>query len=581
MIVDEACGCSGARESTSSTASPPKLPVDGGVQPRVLGRQDLGPLIESIQPYSPYWCGNSPPSTLDQGGRIESGGRRGAHDGARELEADSEIDALLIPGLGPIPLSGDPTQAVRRARSSRTAGRCSCIGSTGPVQFAKTGAEGVPPPGPAGTVMLPSLALGLRPGEVCGALGAPLGAFYTRLSYRTESCCISSAFYRQWIAEREQGVTTGVVSGTSDALDALWPDFDRRWTSEHGAPGGLIDCWALPLDYGATDGLFFRSGRGAPYQTVLHALRLVNHYGWSIRDTSASGNLCVAEGGQDTGQAVFSMGMVQGLAMDHPMTSGKPCFLRVGVGDNDDDIGVTRVTTVCPDSVNREKERSCSSRVRSTGYRIELEKWDSFVLELSLDQGYPIWVANPSRPGGVGPVWGSWKGYSSDRGLVLLAPAWVSYCGQVVDDLLYKAHLALDYAAYVGDADVEATARRFAGYALRVVAEVGEVLIHELGHKWSGSKHCDGEHKCCFDKAGQRWLCRCIAAQGLPHSVFRPIVPTDFPSGSVSFLGDSQCGDAYYGTSCTIADVGEAGSKWSFCNAGCGEAVSSEDPCNG
>ena len=522
-----------------------------------------------LHPFQKYWCGNSPSRSDWAQGAIPNGSSQGVGEIVHSPTQQGEA-ALLLPGLAPILQSADPTHAIIQSRRqhARTRSRGCKTVTASRVMFAANGQWAQPPPSVANSILHPYPLQALSNSN-CNSPGRKIG-LHTKIRYRTESCCIPTSYYNKWMTEREGEREDGIVSNTTDTLSRLWPTFDWNWSSDYGSPTELIECWNIPTNYGETYGLFYRTGRGAPYQVLLHAIRMVNQYYGAIRDTSSTGSLCQS-GGQSQGQALFTLGMVQGLGMDQPITGDNTCLLRIAVADRENSVGVTETTTVCPSSLNSSKTRSCSSRVKLAGdaLRDHVPHWDDFQVVTEYLDGFPYWHADTSssKPG---PDTGPWKAFSASRGLVLFSPAFISYCGQVLDDLLLKAHICMDYGIYADDESAKQAASKFARYALRVVAEVGEILIHELGHKWAGTGHCEGDNKCCFDKAGQRWLCRVIAGQGLPFSAFTPTSPTDFPSTTSQHRTNAQCGGTAYGTSCSVSSgLEQVGSSWSFCNDAC------------
>ena len=78
-----------------------------------------------------------------------------------------------------------------------------------------------------------------------------------------------------------------------------------------------------------------------------------------------------------------------------------------------------------------------------------------------------------------------------------------------------------DYGAWAqacGVSKAELFARTMEGCsALRILASWGgSRLIHEIGHNYFGSGHCEESHRQKFDKAARRWQCKLIAYLGLP-----------------------------------------------------------------
>lgn len=90
----------------------------------------------------------------------------------------------------------------------------------------------------------------------------------------------------------------------------------------------------------------------------------------------------------------------------------------------------------------------------------------------------------------------------------------------------------MDYAAWAwargGDGLTPLNvAFRVARYALGVLVDLGRRMIHEAGHTFLGSGHCD-PWGCCFDVAAEAWACRVQAWLGIPRQGYEPRYGGDY-----------------------------------------------------
>ncbi len=91
---------------------------------------------------------------------------------------------------------------------------------------------------------------------------------------------------------------------------------------------------------------------------------------------------------------------------------------------------------------------------------------------------------------------------------------------------------------------------------------------------WLGGGHCSWD--CCFDAAGQRWVCAERARLGLPRHAARPRASGDYdnPDGLVvepcaSCSKDGTGHDQSLTISCDISTEGEIGASFTFTASGC------------
>lgn len=112
-----------------------------------------------------------------------------------------------------------------------------------------------------------------------------------------------------------------------------------------------------------------------------------------------------------------------------------------------------------------------------------------------------------------------------------------------------------------------AAATQMASFALRLAANWGYRLIHELGHTYTGgSNHCV-DFDCCFELAAQRWLCKVEGRLGMPFCPYSDSDGTDFSSPNE--FDANNCYDPSGGSSsnaavgmrCTLDRPGEV--SWS------------------
>jgi len=353
----------------------------------------------------------------------------------------------------------------------------------------------------------------------------------TTFVYRATSFSVPSAWLVDYLDDLDvlnglDDVTEGYgkVSGTAAALDALWPEF-RAAAAATGIDStmyyGMLGCYNLPrgdiLD--EEPARFFSSGWGPPYKTYLLTNLLI------ASTTGLVSQPCSDDPGCDDFSLFLSL-VLRGVPVTNLEGLG-PCVptfhfrnadsaTAVFVPDGGDYIVPSCSLTELPWRCDAGFLPFSNDGVDANFGRV----WDyAFPLEMGPDD-YLVASGDSFRLGR--PDTGQPTAYVTDRTMsVTQHPAVLAFDGYSIDFILYLARMALDYARdpEVGLSDAEADAFRQAAselgrYALRILADRGALLIHELGHAWMGGGHC--RHDCCFELAARRWTCAVCALYGLP-----------------------------------------------------------------
>jgi hypothetical protein len=167
-------------------------------------------------------------------------------------------------------------------------------------------------------------------------------------------------------------------------------------------------------------------------------------------------------------------------------------------------------------------------------------------------------------------------------------PSNLAFDGFVCDQIFFRARMIYDYVrnnipimnpngAGFNPAYVEGmnAAQLIARYALRIIAEWGYHLVHEVGHTYLGNMHC--KWGCCFELAAQQWLCKVRGHLGLPEGEYvKNNQDSDWPLGLEDFPTQelnqevSNCGDEGIPVepvmmTCSIRNVFNEDSLTKFC----------------
>ena len=162
------------------------------------------------------------------------------------------------------------------------------------------------------------------------------------------------------------------------------------------------------------------------------------------------------------------------------------------------------------------------------------------------------------------------------------APINLAFFGYVADYQLFLARMALDVGIQkfwenLWDGDISEAldyftdAQRLARYALGLMLEHANTVIHEMGHAYLGGGHC--EHNCCFEVIAEHWECKVRGLLGLAHQTYTTRGSSDWQADEAFFHQTAKCGKGEQAGhliySCDVHEVGSIGEAAAFCSTGC------------
>lgn len=313
---------------------------------------------------------------------------------------------------------------------------------------------------------------------------------------------------------------TGLVSGQRDTLDAVWPRFMAA-RSATGVDAATIrsgqGCWALPKGESNDDYWFWNNGWGAPHQFYLNtAWMLMAYYGWIKDSTEFGGGLC-----RGLGRYVRDT-----FADEDPLnTRGRACRPVINF------VGTSGSGTAASNC--RPKDSKECGRYHDSGNRgIDWDDWTAvFRGDDSRQRSY--WAfADGEDWADLPPDGASTAAFAGiTPAFVNLHAAHLAGYGFMADWIMYLSRMAFDYwRSGEGSRAYYGVAWQLARYPLAMMANLGRLLIHEIGHIYMGDDgHCP--YGCCFEVAGQKWRCEVLGQLGLPWEPFHPAAAgIDFPN---------------------------------------------------
>jgi len=376
--------------------------------------------------------------------------------------------------------------------------------------------------------------------------------------YRDTEFTVPATWYRMYQADlagqhagdiRER---YGMVSGVNEFLAMAWADFASVFASTGVRDTVWLDmlsCYNLPRETMPDDigAQFWHSGWGPPYWVYRTINALVMSYAAYINEPCTGDEHC---------EGLWRF-IKDGLSGDEVTNRhGVSCRFSFRFMNTDADnarVGASGETSDAFRCGSKKGDAyACNEGFLVTYWypgdevppgtvvgpaglfgRLYVDRgypWDSGLppshMGSSSHQWYPAKDAWTTNPGNM-PMPAMTSGiiaYVLDRTFtVTRRPSNLAWRGYVVDSILYMARLAYDCAEsrISGLSDEERSAYRtrsyeLGRYALRILAEAGATLIHELGHVHNGEGgHC-GHGQCCFELAAQRWTCALIETMGLP-----------------------------------------------------------------
>lgn len=382
-----------------------------------------------------------------------------------------------------------------------------------------------------------------------------------------------------------RGVSEGEVTSIDDTLEILWAPLHDAARGSRQTFHSLIGCYNLPREP-CVDELFWMGWWGGPHEVAIRALQLIYTY-WEhieFRLDTLDGEMGDCEGLPWFVHELLAGKEVQNSETLKWTSSYQKCYLSLNFRNVDEDY---------PNPVNepcRYKKRSCDmgfSEEKARGW-----DWNAFDNDLA-------WVSASRCYSGRGddedcPPDETPKGLPLAIGgtsyQITTHPTRLAFLGFLTDQQLTIARLAMDYSFHlVNDGDLSGLyylldAKHVARYALRVIAELARLLIHELGHVYMGGGHCS--HDCCFDNASYHWLCKVRGELGLAQDPYAP-------NRSADGLGDDWAGSNYFQRNirpgCSIDDGvkhdrivqscntnwnGRSGENATYCSYGCRDRYS-------
>ncbi len=452
--------------------------------------------------------------------------------------------------------------------------------------------------------------------------GAASPAF--TITYRSESFSFDAGTWLdEWMFEYA-GFDLGLDRMTSplDVTARLWDPLYDQYVAAGGNSRtlgyfiGILGCYGLPTTTMSAemDYVFWYGFFGAPFTLWMYSCAMVYAFADEASDQTTSsdcgGASCCA------GYTTFLRTVIAGGSSGVPShsTTRPPTSSCMNIHFIGGAYGATPAAacdTLVPDKVCDEYSLACVGAGWNDWYTA-LGAGSTFADIIA--PGHYIYdpgsVASPASEADcgadnaapTGPQTGCGNNWYGDNWNVTFGAAPLAFDGYTSDVIMFLSQLVYDYtranerpyywdgwkikanAAYFDGMD---TARRISSYALRIAAQWGYHLVHEIGHTYNGDYHCT-PWSCCFELAAQRWLCKVEGLLGLPFCEYYTD-PTDgsgdWDSTSYSDIAEN-CGDSCSGCStetpsytCTTTTPGEpvAGADVTFAAASC-TAPTTETP---
>lgn len=388
----------------------------------------------------------------------------------------------------------------------------------------------------------------------------------------------------------------GKVSSVNRTLDLLWHGYRTAASGDEDAFHSLIKCYNLPQE---TDGseLFWKVGFGPAYQVYLNTLNLIYTYADLISPQV------------DPWCSNFSEFVRVALSNEEATSnSGRTCGLTILFKNADPRYSgayVARGATCLKDAGCDHPSGDCAE-----GYDPETScagaDWDYWKSSLSWSALSNCWSARSSGPSNYqckepGSGCSTYAHAEAECFSIVFHPNRQSFSGFLCDWILALARMAMDRAlsalkegglSLSEVVDYFTAASRLGRYALRAIAELSRLYIHEMGHVLIGvpAPHCD--YNCCMDVAAYGWLCQVRGRLGLPREAFYPYGTEDYsasggrttigldynPSDNLESVPTESCSDGGpVSRSCDTVEEGRVGKSASFCMTSCRTSSGSAD----
>lgn len=330
-----------------------------------------------------------------------------------------------------------------------------------------------------------------------------------------------------------------------------------------------IGCYDLP-DTG-NDFFFWRTGRGAPWMLFAHALTLVGSYSDEIVDLSSG-----TPNGEGFGN--FVRNSLLGYLPTHSTLHDKAPNRTVGTvwhfRTNDSRfLGLQADGVECGTGFGYADPEL--GLVASCGE--PYDSWQTARLDNNT-YGRFLYVNASSLTCGANAYTVSNSDNVFDHITFHPGDLWTD--GKIFDELICVAWLADEYGREFGGSaapELWDQADLLVRMALRKALSWGRLFIHEMGHAYDASGHC--EKGCFMEVCAQRWACAVRADLGLGASQWylidgydaseNPICDSVGVDPSLACLSGGESDRGGPGMMCKIAQVGQPGSSFEFCASVC------------
>ena len=391
------------------------------------------------------------------------------------------------------------------------------------------------------------------------------------IAYGTVRYSLPSAWLFRYLVFEE-------YSDPEDILDLLWGRFRSAPNSATDAAiEDRLHCWVVPSqpDPSINWSAFFEDG--GPIHLYRTMVQLVATYSSWIADSGYSRTDYCARGRFGDEPLTFGLfvnSLCHGVSTYLSQTQTE-CDLRVfviAVDDRNSDQASSCVTEqqggnpfACGEG------RTSSDGSKNCGDTADAWAPGSLVTAKYADgNSYTSWRTSDHSDAATIPN-GCADGLRANGGNFALRmhSTEFGFKGFILDWLLFWARAAVDYASTGPDPgtwlDLLLKARTMATFALSLPAEMGRVLIHEIGHTYLGGGHCD-PWRCCFDMSARAWLCRTQAELGLQNDIVhmsdlgKEPLPFGSAYASACTAGSTDDGiSQYYFTWCDLVEPGLGG----------------------
>jgi len=385
--------------------------------------------------------------------------------------------------------------------------------------------------------------------------GCQLGE--VRIQYGTVGFCIEKKWLEDYLNGRRKQSTPEQI------MDALWGPFRAAMSAQGidlSTVHGLIGCFAVDNNEAARRSMFWRTGRGAPYQFLVNTLALVGAYARHATDplewprcTDFDDFLFDVVRGKKPKSSVALYGATQAWCK-------VVVNVRGGGGLVDNEFGREFQQSTCDESdrwSNPPYAWPCNTfRYDHTSTPCYADPWTMPLYNMTLGKdplGNPVLLSSAyGEPVDYGAVGRGCDGETAwadvDYFAFNLPPARLSWFAFVADYVMFLAQIAQDYGLSTGASDASEAAKWYARYALRLMSSLGKTIIHELGHIYmADGGHCSAKFECCFERSAAQWMCKVAGVLRMPWPYFY-LDHTADPGDQ--FVPKAVCGREADGTAC-------------------------------